>query len=156
MISYVVGDATAVQRGAILHVVNDVGAWGRGFTQALDARFNGIPGADYRDWYRSGLPRLGDVRVCPVQTGVAVVHLFAQHGIGRGLPRVSYSALRDALVKARGLYVGNGRAVDVRETFHMPRIGCGLGGGEWSAVEPIVAEFAVGLDVTVYDLPGPM
>ncbi|SEQ20797.1 hypothetical protein SAMN04487983_1003320 [Streptomyces sp. yr375] len=35
----------------------------------------------------------------------------------------------------------------------MPRIGCGLAGGTWSRVEPLVAERLVerGVAVTVYD-----
>ncbi|WP_436847462.1 hypothetical protein [Streptomyces aureus] len=37
--------------------------------------------------------------------------------------------------------------------MHMPRIGCGLAGGSWSRVEPLVTERLVrrGLSVTVYD-----
>ncbi|WP_435642688.1 hypothetical protein ACR9VJ_06005 [Streptomyces sp. H49] len=35
----------------------------------------------------------------------------------------------------------------------MPRIGCGLAGGKWSRVEPLVTERLVGrgISVTVYD-----
>jgi len=35
----------------------------------------------------------------------------------------------------------------------MPRIGCGLAGGAWTRVEPLIAEtlLAADLDVTVYD-----
>jgi len=35
----------------------------------------------------------------------------------------------------------------------MPRIGCGLAGGTWEEVEPLVQEhLAVDFNVTVYDL----
>ncbi|HWA29063.1 MAG TPA: hypothetical protein VG734_25660 [Lacunisphaera sp.] len=36
----------------------------------------------------------------------------------------------------------------------MPRIGCGLAGGKWDMVEPIVVDelAALGVNVTVYDL----
>jgi len=35
----------------------------------------------------------------------------------------------------------------------MPRIGCGLAGGDWSRIEPLIAETlcASDIDVTVYD-----
>jgi hypothetical protein len=35
----------------------------------------------------------------------------------------------------------------------MPRIGCGLAGGKWSRVEPLITERLVrrGIAVTVYD-----
>ena len=36
-------------------------------------------------------------------------------------------------------------------TLHMPRIGCGLAGGEWDAVQAVIEE-VVTVDVTVYDL----
>ena len=37
---------------------------------------------------------------------------------------------------------------------HMPRIGCGLAGGKWEQVGPIVEETlaAAGVNVVVYDL----
>ncbi|GAA2522382.1 hypothetical protein GCM10010423_14150 [Streptomyces levis] len=37
--------------------------------------------------------------------------------------------------------------------MHMPRIGCGLAGGRWARVEPLVEERLVrqGIPVTVYD-----
>jgi hypothetical protein len=41
-------------------------------------------------------------------------------------------------------------------SIHMPRIGCGLGGGDWSVVEEAILATLVdiyGLSVTVYDLP---
>jgi hypothetical protein len=38
----------------------------------------------------------------------------------------------------------------------MPRIACGLAGGTWDKVEPILQEevIARGIPVRVYDLPG--
>jgi len=37
----------------------------------------------------------------------------------------------------------------------MPRIGCGLAGGDWSRVEEIINEVLIeaGVEVYVYDLP---
>ena len=39
---------------------------------------------------------------------------------------------------------------------HLPRIGCGLAGGKWEQVEPLVQQFlsARGVAVTVYDFGG--
>ena len=36
----------------------------------------------------------------------------------------------------------------------MPRIGCGLAGGRWELIEPLIAEHVAGrgVAVTVYDL----
>jgi len=37
----------------------------------------------------------------------------------------------------------------------MPRIGCGLAGGSWDQIEPLLEEHlaGAGFDVRVYDLP---
>ncbi|CAM5711440.1 hypothetical protein [Streptomyces coeruleorubidus] len=38
-------------------------------------------------------------------------------------------------------------------TVHMPRIGCGLAGGKWSRVEPLIEERLIrrGIQATVHD-----
>ncbi len=33
----------------------------------------------------------------------------------------------------------------------MPRIGCGLAGGQWSVVSAIIADELAGIPITVYD-----
>jgi len=39
----------------------------------------------------------------------------------------------------------------MKATVHMPRIGCGLAGGEWSKVEEIINEVMADVQVFVYD-----
>ena len=45
------------------------------------------------------------------------------------------------------------KAAELDASVHMPRIGCGLAGGHWSRVEPLVMRRLVerGVAVTVYD-----
>jgi len=47
----------------------------------------------------------------------------------------------------------------LRATIHLPRIGCGLAGGKWESVEPLIREAMPDTGVFVYDLarraPGP-
>src|SRR5437899_2936801 len=45
------------------------------------------------------------------------------------------------------------KATELRVSIHMPRIGCGLAGGDWSRIEPLINEYLCdqGLSVTVYD-----
>jgi O-acetyl-ADP-ribose deacetylase (regulator of RNase III) len=167
MIEYVVGDATRPQgEGArlIAHVCNNEGGWGSGFVVALSRR-NKTPEMQYREWYRSGswstVPfELGYVQLADfTEPDVKVVNMIAQDGIRRSQsapPAISYPALRQCLD-----YLGQGatswcEVTGVVPSIHMPRIGCGLGGGEWSTVEEIILESLVdiyGLSVTVYDLP---
>jgi len=37
-------------------------------------------------------------------------------------------------------------------SIHMPRIGCGLAGGKWEKVEPLIRETLPGTQIFVYDL----
>jgi hypothetical protein len=45
------------------------------------------------------------------------------------------------------------RAAELKASVHMPRIGCGLAGGRWERVEPLIEARLVhsGIPVTVYD-----
>ena len=58
-----------------------------------------------------------------------------------------YPALLDCLTKLAELAAEHGASV------HMPRIGCGLVGGRWDEVEPLIVQTlcAAKIAVTVYD-----
>ena len=45
------------------------------------------------------------------------------------------------------------KALELSASVHMPRIGCGLTGGEWPEIEKIIDETlcAAGVEVFVYD-----
>lgn len=60
----------------------------------------------------------------------------------------------EAIDAALGLLAG--KAAGLGASVHMPRIGCGLAGGKWSRVEPLVMERLVkpGIAATVYDHGG--
>jgi len=156
-ILYVRGDATMPSgEGAkvVAHVCNDVGGWGRGFVRAVSERWP-EPEAAYRAWYRARETNdfgLGAVQVVRVETDVWVANLIGQRGTrrrGRGTVPVRYEAIGTALAALAP------RALDLGARVHMPRIGCGLAGGTWSRVEPLISERLLkrGVHVTVYD-PG--
>ncbi|MEV7182795.1 macro domain-containing protein [Kitasatospora sp. NPDC093102] len=155
-ITYVRGDATAPQgKGVkvIAHICNDLGGWGKGFVLALSRRWP-EPEAAYRRWHRERAKNdfgLGAVQLVPVGPYVWVANLVGQHGIrtGRssGVP-VRYEAIDTGLAS-----LGED-ALRLGASVHMPRIGCGLAGGRWERVEPLVTArlTARGVPVTVYDL----
>jgi O-acetyl-ADP-ribose deacetylase (regulator of RNase III) len=62
-----------------------------------------------------------------------------------GQPAIRYDALEKCLVQVRNYAISKGASV------HMPRIGCGLAGGKWSEIEPIIERALEGVDVYVYD-----
>jgi O-acetyl-ADP-ribose deacetylase (regulator of RNase III) len=154
--TYVVGDATAPRGGGpriIAHVCNDVGGWGAGFVLALSRR-GPEPEAAYRAWYRDRERNdfgLGAVQLVPVHENLWVANMVGQHGIHRsgGRPPVRYEALEEALGRLAD------HALRLGASVHMPRIGAGLAGGDWSRIEPLLVKQLGerGVDVTVYDLP---
>ncbi|MDI3405263.1 macro domain-containing protein [Streptomyces cavernicola] len=153
-ITYVRGDATAPQgKGVklIAHVCNDLGGWGKGFVLAVSRRWP-EPEAAYRRWHRERAGSefgLGAVQFIQVEPYVWVANMIGQRGIrtgSKGAP-VRYEAIDAALGR-----LGD-KALELGASVHMPRIGCGLAGGKWSRIEPLIMERLVarGISVTVYD-----
>lgn len=153
-IVYLRGDATSPQaKGVkiIAHVSNDAGGWGKGFVLAVSRRWP-EPEAAYRSWYRGRAGNdfaLGAAQFVQVEPSLWVANMIGQHGTRTGSkgPPVRYAAIDTALS-----LVGS-RALELGASVHMPRIGCGLAGGRWELVEPLVLERLVGLGVrvVVYD-----
>ncbi|MFF3913907.1 macro domain-containing protein [Streptomyces sp. NPDC001852] len=153
-ITYLRGDATVPSvKGAkvITHVCNDIGGWGKGFVLALSRRWP-EPEAAYRAWHRDRARNdfgLGAVQLVRVEPYVWVANMIGQRGIRRGSKGVPvrYEAIDTALDRLAG------EAIRLGASVHMPRIGCGLAGGTWSRVEPLITERLVkrGVQVTVYD-----
>lgn len=138
----------------IAHVCNDVGGWGKGFVTALSRRWP-EPERAYRAWYRGRASNdfeLGAVQLVAVDDGLWVANVVGQHGITaspEGTPPVRYDAITAGLESLSELAGVKSASV------HMPRIGCGLAGGKWTMIEPIIKRTLVagGIDTTVYDLP---
>lgn len=164
---YVKGDAAKPFRipntvTVIAHIVNNIFVWGKGFVLALDKNY---PSAKTQYFAYKALKRkpkpvdyLGDCLLAydvsfttPTVTTV-VANLFAQHGIRSATnPRpLQYESLRTSLTT---LSVELTRRNENTFVIHMPRIGCGLAGGKWELVEPIILDtIGKSFDVYVYDL----
>lgn len=146
-INYVFGDATEPEGDGpniIAHVCNNQGAWGAGFVRALSAKY---PRAEHV--YRLLQPQqleLGMVHMVETPSGLCVANMIAQDGlIGRDNRRpLNYAALGECLNKLGVFAQKGGYAV------HMPRIGCGLAGGDWIYVEKLVADALPRRGVTTY------
>lgn len=131
----------------IIHIVNDQGGWGAGFVVALSRCWT-EPEQEYRAMRPQGY-QLGTIQVVPVGDKLSVVNMVAQHGTG-GTPKnppIRLDALRECLGRVAQ------EAMRTKASVHMPPIGCGLAGGSWGDIGPIVKEELVdkGIEVTVYD-----
>lgn len=154
-IKYVIGDALSPsERPAIIcHCCNNVGAWGSGFVVAISRRWP-EPEADYHEWHKTnenhlGVPfELGQIQFVDVEDDLFVCNMIGQV-LGGKHPPVRYEALRKCLRQL------GGHAATMGAVIAAPRFGCGLAGGTWDKVEPLIIEevCARGVPVTVYDLP---
>jgi O-acetyl-ADP-ribose deacetylase (regulator of RNase III) len=147
-INYIKGDATNPQGSGtklILHCCNDKGAWGAGFVLALSKKWN-EPEEQYRSLNKNDLV-LGTVHFVGVEKDIIVVNIIGQHNVNsvNGVPPIRYDAIMKALADVNII------AKKLNATVHMPRMGCGLAGGDWNKMESII-ENNLDVPVTVYDL----
>jgi O-acetyl-ADP-ribose deacetylase (regulator of RNase III) len=149
-ITYIQGDATQpIGEGnkIIAHICNDIGAWGKGFVLAISKRWK-KPAAEFKQWYASGENfALSQVQFVQVAPDLWIANIVGQHKLKPidGIPPVRYEAIKEGLAKTAAF------AKEQQATVHMPRIGCGLAGGTWENIEPLIQETLKGVDVTVYD-----
>lgn len=156
-INYVNGDATKpIGEGnkIVAHICNDIGGWGSGFVVAVSRRWRAYgfsPEAAYRAWYASKKDfALGEIQLVQVDPETWVANMIAQHRVHfdeNGNPPIRYAHLNDCLHK---LAI---KAKELSASVHMPRIGCGLAGGLWGQVEPLIVHNLIEqkIPVTVYD-----
>jgi O-acetyl-ADP-ribose deacetylase (regulator of RNase III) len=152
-IEYEVGDACRPKVAGMIviaHCCNNRGQWGAGFVLALSKRWS-RPESEYRGLatrFGADIP-LGLVQYVSVGPGVMVANIIAQDNRRpRAIPLV-YEAL------LKGFKDLAGHALSLRASVQMPRIGCGIAGGQWEKVEPLIEATLckAGVPVTVYDLP---
>jgi O-acetyl-ADP-ribose deacetylase (regulator of RNase III) len=154
-INYVTGDATqpvGAGNKFIVHICNDIGAWGGGFTGAVSYRWF-KPEIAYHHYcmlsHHEEFLELGTTQLVRVERDIWVVNLIGQHGTGNhaAVPPIRYEAVRKGLDRVAAL----ARSRDA--SVHMPRIGCGLAGGSWDRIEPLIYAELIdkGIQVTVYE-----
>lgn len=150
-ILYLQGDATQPQAKGnkiIAHVCNDLGGWGKGFVLAISKRWTD-PESEYRKWHQYRAKNdfsLGEVQFIEVNQYTWVANMIGQRGIKTGSkgPPVRYSAIEQCLT------IVAGKALELEASVHMPRIGCGLAGGKWGKIEPLIEQTLCRSDIDVY------
>lgn len=145
-INYVKGDATQpIGDGnkIIVHICNDIGAWGAGFVMAISKKWY-APELAYR---KKKEYKLGTVDFIRVEDDIIIANMIGQHGVGKdenNNPPIRYDALRKALIEV------NNHAILTGSSIHAPRFGAGLSGGDWNIIEQIIKE-VITVPITIYD-----
>jgi O-acetyl-ADP-ribose deacetylase (regulator of RNase III) len=152
-ITYLTGDATSPDipgNKIIVHICNDVGGWGKGFVVAISKRWT-EPEKEYRRWFKEKNNFcLGEVQFVQTEDTLWVANIIGQHKMNKdeaGNAPIRYEAVRSGLFKVSDFASANNASV------HMPRIGCGLAGGTWDKIEPLIKEALVSKNIQtfVYD-----
>lgn len=170
-IKYVCGDATNIEAdpsidyNVIVHCCNNVGGWGSGFVVPLGNKWPHVKQA-YLDEFKIvdaqfeyGPPHpedlLGTYTLPHAEENIWVCNLIGQHspgGIdvaGIHIPPIDYYAITLGLANLRKQLMGSGHSY----SLHMPRMGCGLAGGDWPSIFECINKVFGSDDVsiTVYD-----
>lgn len=149
-INYLKGDATSPKTDGnkiIVHICNDIGAWGKGFVLAISKKWK-TPKTEYQNWFKSKENfHLGEVQIVQVEKDIWIANLIGQHKIYKDEfenPPIRYDAVLSGLTKI-SLFANNNNA-----TIHMPRIGCGLAGGTWDKIEPLINQTLIMNEIKTY------
>lgn len=147
MIKYVKGDLLEAEQNVIVHQCNAQDTMGSGVAKAIRDKYPVV----YTDYVKSfkDIPkqeRMGMVLGVQVGTerSVVICNLIAQyHYLPRGIRHTSYDALTKGFEEIKK---------HTKEDLAMPKIGCGLGGGNWRIVSAIIESVFDDRDVYIYEL----
>jgi len=139
-ISYQTGDATIPISSSrlIIHIVNNMGKWGKGFVVALSKRYPVVKKM-YQDWVNDDKSfALGNVQFVVVDEveNVFVANMLAQNGIKRNYKDSTQYISYEHLEKCLSLVADF--ALEKRLSIQLPMIGAGLGGGDWNVIEKVI------------------
>ncbi|AYY72320.1 Appr-1-p processing protein [Listeria monocytogenes] len=129
----------------------DVGFYGKQYKIFVIKNLNWEePEKAYRKWYKDKNDfKLGEVQLIPVTDYISICNMIGQKGTktaSKGAP-IRYEAVESCLEKLSEI------AKEQQASIHMPRIGCGLAGGKWEIIEPIIRKTLIAndIEVCIYD-----
>lgn len=133
----------------IIHVCNDIGAWGSGFVIAV-SNVSPKPELLYLNWKESckdGYLPLGKTQSIQIDDDVYIINMIAQHDVRviNGIPPIRMEALKECLNTVNNLAIIKGA------TIHAPRIGAVRSGGNWHDIEKLMKE-TLTVDTYIYTL----
>lgn len=147
MITYIKGDLLSVKTGIIAHGCNAQGVMGSGVAKAVRAKY---PDAysSYRTFCKNEEDKsrlVGRTSWYNPNHKLFIANCITQNFFGGdGALYVDYEGLAECMLHLN--YVNAGLSI------HMPKIGCGLGGGDWNVVSKIIEDKIKSVPVFVYEL----
>jgi O-acetyl-ADP-ribose deacetylase (regulator of RNase III) len=131
-INYIKGDLLSVTSGIIMHGCNAQGVMGSGVALAVRQRY---PKAyeKYKQEIQLGFLGLGDLHLVEVTDNLFIANAITQEFYGRDKKvYVSYEAINSTFSTLFEL------ANRLKVNISIPKIGVGLGGGDWDMILEVI------------------
>ena len=162
MIIYKKGSASNIinPNTLIIHIVNNLGLWGKGFVLALSEKDPSIR-QEYINFclpYKNNKNNLLGQFFISKRKDYSVAHLFAQDGIYSKFNRtpIDYIALEISLNKLYREILCLESKNNEKFFIQLPKISSGLARGNWNKTEGIIKKIFIEgereLDLTVFEL----
>lgn len=155
-IKYVKGNLLEAPEKFILHGCNMQGRYGSGVAKQIKAKYPSAFTA-YKLAIDGGMA-LGTVSWAEQEDGKLIMNGLTQQYYGRkaGEVYVSYEALRSVMINvcwfANMHRLHNKIPEEYIMAVAMPKIGAGLGGGDWNIISEIIEEESLFFQPVVYEL----
>lgn len=144
MIRYYQGDLLSVKNGLILHGVNCQRKMASGVAKAIREAYPQVYDS-YMDISKEEmLEWIGRIQLVKIDDSLTIGNAFTQKYYGYdGKLYLSYDALFDCFTQLGQLNF---------KSVHIPKIGCGLAGGDWEIVENLIQRAAPSVEINVWQL----
>ena len=146
MITYKKGNLLATEDSVIIHGCNARGVMGAGVALQIKLKY---PKAftDYERFCKQRANPLGLVCISTQPDYKVIINAITQSGYSNENTRhVSYDAVDDCMVRI-------GQYSEPQTRISIPKIGAGLGGGDWKVIEAIINHRLSEFNITVWELP---
>jgi len=132
-IKYVKGDLLSVENGYIVHGCNNRGVMGGGVARSIKEKYRSAFLA-----YIAGTHEvLGATIECPLGNGLVIVNGITQDGYGHDRRYANYAAIAQVFNRVAEMAMLRN---ELHTVVSFPRIGAGLGGGDWNIISQIIED----------------
>lgn len=149
-LNYIQGDLLQARVDVIAHGCNCQQTMGAGIAKYISQVYPEVRRADRHFQSQKAKDRLGKIDIVkvheiPDRHIKYVVNCYTQLTIGHGL-QISYRAIHDCMIALHNFVVSENLSLGI------PKIGAGLGGGDWKTVAQDIENVFGNREVSVYYL----
>lgn len=124
----------------IAHGCNCFCNMGSGIARSIRAEWPGVYNIDCST-VKGSTDKLGSITLYKPSEATYIVNCYTQYYYGRNKVHADYKAIKSCMSILNRLFKG--------QRVGLPKIGCGLAGGDWNVVEFIMAEELTDVDLTI-------